>query len=189
MQVALYNYHIDLPFSKNPRQKIGVFVPNYFDNVMYTTLSDQQPKTMQNLGLIQLIQGLHNIPNKTLIAHISIGRFFMNKDLSELILQMPEKIWVQITTNPSAIDKKNSKVQVQHVWGKDNKKDNPFDQLGLGDFGANLVQKQPAQFWEDYFQYQITHCNALLSLVNEKPAQNSTRPVVIDNKRRAKFKM
>jgi|GEM_PF-6264649 len=152
MKVATYSDHHFLPFWHSPKNPNGFFDPNAISEwtcegygIDGKDVQKNRPATEHYI--MPVLMGLFFLDLPGVMAHVS-----MIFDHEKRTIDSPKRIWVQITTEPKEWDDtpivKDNKVQVEHLWGGDNKTYNPFGFLKID---ADEKEIHTSEFWIKFF--------------------------------------
>ncbi len=161
MLTALYHNHHGLPFWRRPANPFELFTPKLFDKVIYYDSRTGTDKLVNSHSFMNVLLGIHQIELPNTMAYISIGFIDQPDKDGKTMLSFPKRIWIQFTSIPkeSETDKlpvvvKDEKVQVSHIWGRDNGTYHPFELPGTEKTWAELSQQLP-EFWSEFFLNKI----------------------------------
>ena len=172
MKVGVYSYHHYLPFWHSPKNPDGMFNPTMLEGWTYQKRNGP-PGTPGYVHcpavehwIVPILNGLFSLQLKAM-AHVSI--IF---DFEKQMISLPKRVWVQITTEPKEqttnttgnipIVAKDGIVQVEHLWGGDNKTYHPYQLL---DKNMDEETTKSPVFWEQFFLSKL--CQAKANAVQE----------------------
>lgn len=151
MKVALYKHHHHLPFWSHPQNPNMLFDPEGLEGWTYQCIESHEIRPAVQHHMMPVLNGLLAIDLLGVMANFSL--WF---DLGEKTVTFPRRMWTQITTEPAEWDEaglpiivQGEKVQVAHLWGKNNAINtcSPFDFLG----SKKVKGEDTPEFWTEFF--------------------------------------
>lgn len=148
MQIALYSNHHYLPFWSHPKQPDAVFDPNAMSDWQYGVI-EGKPVPVKETWVWPIMIGLVLI-ELPIMAHVSAT-------FAEGRVEIPHRMWVQITTLPREFDPdgfplvvKEDVVQVKSLWGRDN---GTYDPRQL--FAVTFEERMRSSTWKNFFEKSL----------------------------------
>ena len=155
MKVALYNDHHSLPFWHSPKKPVCLYDPDTLRDWVFKRDEIEDGRWIERIypanehSMIPILDGIRALELPGVMAHVSV--IF---DTDEKTIRYSKRAWVQFTTEPSETDAngipivvKENVVQVEHLWGGDNRVYSPYDFLSK-DIPKESVT---SEFWTAFF--------------------------------------